>query len=377
MQIKPPSRTYRRFFIATKDARHVFLQGGRRSGKTFATFQWLALTCPGEQVLVATAKFDQLKNTIRDFEDVTGVQVTGSKKESYMADLWDTHFVFNHYDDRGKAQGTKCDRLFINEAVEMAEEVLTTLLLGVRRQVIYNYNPTAGFPALETYGREDNVLTTTWRDNPYLTEEQREEFEQLRIKAESPYASPFDIYNYKVFYLGDFSELSGAVFGQLHTCSVEDYKQCPAEEWYGMDFGFAALGDPTAVVGCKVTHDKKLLLRQYAYVQGWTTDDIDTFLTRSGIGGRYVAADWGGDGRQRMDDLIMRGHNLVDAIKGSVKGGLEKMRSYSIHVCEDSTDLRKELDGIRYDAGRLVCKNGDHATDAARYALSLAEAMTY
>lgn len=361
---------YLGFFLENHDSRHVMLQGSRRSGKTWATFSWLRATRWNKTILVACNAFDQLKNTMADFEACTGHAIRGSKKETYCADTENgVHWIFNYYDSINKVQGTMADDLFINEALNFDEATARTLYMGIRGQVFYNFNPTSSF-WIEPYVNEQksNILVTTWKDNEAnLTPEQIAEFEDMKRRAEMPTASIFDKYNYKVFYLGEFSDLGGSVFGQIHTCSAEDYDAIPVREALGMDFGFAVAGDPTSLVGAKI-YNGRLYLRQYIYAQGITTDDIAEMLTAIGKGDCEIAGDYGGDGRQRMDDLIDMGFEFVNAIKGSVKGGLEVMRKYCIYVTEDSFDLRREMGGLAYEAGRLKAENGDHAIDAARYA---------
>lgn len=382
MNYTPPcSMGYFLFFLETRKERHVFLQGGRRSGKTFSTFKWLRFAYSSEphHVMVVCFTYDQLKHTIRDFEDCTHATVYGTKKETFVAETYNITWTFNHFDTPQKAQGTKCDVLFINEAVNVSEEVANTLYMGVRKQIVYNYNPTGTFYASHYFKPTDkptdqrpyfNVLCTTWKDNDFLTDAQRDEFEEIRRKAELPTASPFDLFNYQVYYLGEFSTLSGSVFGNVRTCSVDDYNAVPAYESYGLDFGFAKFGDPTTLVGVKI-YDRRLYIHEYFYLRGLNTQGTLENILGCGLTDESaIAADWGGQGRERMNELIECGLSLCNAIKGTIKGGLERMNNFEIYVTETSVNTRKEMNGLNYENGQLRALNGDHAIDATRYAVA-------
>lgn len=376
-----PSDTYLNFFLDTMSERHVFLQGGRRSGKTFATFQALYYLCSSEPttIMVICFTYDQLKHTIKDFEDALGSIVYGTKKDPFVAQTPNITWTFNHFDTPQKAQGTKCDVLFINEAVNVSEEVANTLYMGVRRQIVYNYNPTGQFYASHYFKPTDepttkrpfkNVLCTTWEDNEFLTEQQKDEFREIKRKAELPTATPFDVFNYQVYYLGNFSNLSGSVFGQVYTCQDEDYRECPTYESYGMDFGFAKFGDPTTLIGVKV-YDQRVYVHEYVYLRGLDLQGTYDAIIGSGLTDNdVIAGDYGGQGRERMDDLINAGLSFCNAVKTTIKGGLERLNNYQIYVTESSINTRKEMAGYEYDNGIIKARNGDHAIDALRYAFS-------
>lgn len=371
------SQKYQSFLTSTIGERHVFLQGGRRSAKTFSTFIWLqyraALLNDGEplNIMVVCYQFPQLQKTMDDFTSATGVQINGSTKEGAYADTIGAHWNFQHFDSKEKAQGTKCDILFINEAPNVSQEVAEVLFLGVRLQCIYNFNPTKTFWGNEFFN-ERNLLCTTWRDNSFLTDEQRGEFEKLRERAQRPTATTWDTYNYKVYYLGEFAQLVGGVFHDLETCSASDYFEVPSKEVIGMDFGFSTSGDPTTCVGVKA-HGGRIYVHEYIYERGLTSNaELAERLKACGINtSTTIFADYGGQGRGRMDALIRsHGFNFKNAVKGSIMDGLSNMLAMDgITITDCSTATRAEFEGYELDEnGR---PNGDdHAIDAARYAFN-------
>lgn len=372
-------KVYRRFFNATEDERNVFLQGGRRSAKTYSTFLWLRFigylngtTETPVTIMVVCFQHPQLQKTIKDFEQVTGVMTVGSEKEGRVADTIGAHWMFQFFDSKEKAQGTQCDYLFINEAVNVSEDVADVLKMGCRRQVFYNFNPTKKF-----WGNKDfnsvNLLCTKWSDNEYLTEQQREEFEKIKERAMKPNARKWDIYQYKVYYLGEFADLVGNVFGEIGKCGADEYFALPSDETIGLDFGFATDGDPTAVVGVKL-HEGRIYCHQYIYERGLTSDaELDRKLNECGINKHVtIHSDYGGNGRGRMDNLIRNyGRKMVNAIKGSVFDGIGTMLTFDggIVVTRCSDAMIDEYENYELDdAGRS--HGDDHAIDACRYAFN-------
>lgn len=196
------------------------LCGGRRSGKTFAIMQFLlGRGTKGEVINVASMTAEQGRlgayadacTIIRDSKTLSAWYEIMSSPRELRATQGGGKLVFNSYQNPETAKGIACDWLFINEANNFSKQQYTDLLANVRRGVFLDYNPNKEFWVKEYFSEED-VLKTTWKQNPYLTPLQKEYFEDLRRKAEAPSASAVDIRNYNVYYLGEYSELRGNIF---------------------------------------------------------------------------------------------------------------------------------------------------------------------
>lgn len=383
------SKKYKDFFLDCdkNNVRNVLMQGGRRSRKTWSTFEKLFATgwlCGGLTILVATDTFPTLQATMQDFEQCLGAKVQGSMVDGYNtmtsgATLW----KFNHYDTVGKAQGTQCDILFINEALKMKESVAHTLLMGTRWKAYYNFNPT------ETGWVQDlpnaRLLKTTFKDNPFLTDDQLAEFESIKERAQRPNASRWDLYQYRVFYLGEFDKFVGRVFHDLGRCSLEEYRQIPAKEAFGLDFGFATDGDPTTLAGVK-RHDNRIYVHEYIYERGLTSDkELGERFLANGLNYKTpIAADFGGMGRGRIQTLrtadngawegeLHKGFNVLDCTKTTIMDGLSQLLAADeIVITESSDNTRAEFEGYTLDEGGKP-KGADHAIDAVRYGFNYAK----
>lgn len=385
------SDKYFQFFQDTEDERHVILIGGRRSGKTWATIEYLdtlsRLTTEPCKILVVTDEFAPLQRTMEDFKQVTGIAPHGSLVNGYTAETaYNAVWQFAHFHTPEKAQGTQCDFLFVNEAINVQYAVIAALLPAVRVQCFYNANPTRkGW--LNDFITETNTLCTTFKDNPHLTAEQLEIFEQYRVRGTSPTATALDRRAYDVYYRGVFSNAIGRIFPPTERISVDLYKQIPAQEVLAIDFGFATDGDPTTLVGVKV-HNGRIYVHQYIYEQGLTSDiELAQRILSFGIDPhRQILADYGGMGAGRIRTLrtadngkwtgaIAGGFNVCNALKTQIMDGLSQIAGFEgVSVTETSIATLNEIDNYTIDDGGKPT-GADHAIDAIRYAVVYARRL--
>lgn len=193
--------------------------GGRRSGKTFFICQYLLKRCAmGDVVNVATMTSEQGRLgayadccTILNGSEVSGqaFEILRSPREiRYKYN--NGRIFFNSYQDSETAKGIACDWLYINEANNFTERQYIDLSASVRKGVFADRNPNAECWT-ETNGFA--MIHSSWKDNAeYLTPEQRKWFETLKAKAESKDATQADIAFYRMYYLGEYAEIAGAVF---------------------------------------------------------------------------------------------------------------------------------------------------------------------
>jgi phage terminase large subunit len=377
---------YAKFFVKNINSRHLVLQGSRRSAKSVSVYQWMTLRLLSErkECCVICASYPAAMLAVKDFQLATGLVVSGNA-------IYGTCYMFPNgsvisfkgIDDPTKAQGTSCDYAIIEEALNLDEQIFSVFSMSVREQIFFIYNPTKT-SWVDKYIKEDksNYLKTTWKDNPYLGPEQIEEFENIRKRAESPTASILDIYNKKVYYDGDFSEMGGKVFPAIFTCTDEEYDSLSAIECSGIDFGFVDGADATCVVGAKVFQNC-LYLKQYINSRGLSKDkDLAFALADKGFNCySYLTADHGGVGKTRITALctagnyeweeepICKGFNITPIRKGRVVDGLTRMLNYDkIIVTASSKDLRSEMGN--YELGPEGEERSKHQNlvDAARYA---------
>lgn len=359
---------YQNFFLKNIHENAVILQGSRRSGKTIAILQWLLILASGggKKVLIISPDYPMLSALLEDFEKLSGTDIRRSAKLGLYALRYNSLFSFRAFDKPQKAQGTAADIIFFNECAQISEQLVNTAILSARAQLFFDFNPTKKFWIEKFYNaRKTNILKTTFADNPFLTESQKDWFLKLKFNAESPAASMLDRYMYDVYYRGEYGTLTGNVFPRV-TAERFDFTDT-TKTCYGLDFGFS--NDPCALVEIAVMPDNTLLVKQKIYETG--IDDFQLAEKIKAIGLKPnvpIVYDFGGGGDARAANLHRLIKNpLIPANKGagSVLAQLQLMANYSIII--DGTPAFAEFAQLELDNGKP--KGSDHAVDAARYAL--------
>ena len=379
-------KKYLRFFVRTTDERWVLLQGGRRSGKSFACHKWIHFlaSCRPITILCVAATYPALQWMIDDFKRATGLEVTGSANYGFNCLLSNgSRYIFKAFDNYTKVQGTTCDVLYLEEALNISTEIINTLSMSVTRQIFACFNPTRNSDIFE-HSNKNNLLVTTWKDNSYLTDLQIEEFENIKKRALRPGASIMDEYAYRVYYLGEFANMSGRVFPLVYTIDGEEFDRLPVKPLYGLDFGFVESKDQTAMVAIKIFNNC-LYVKELIYDNADLTSDKKLAFRIADLGiDLYdnIVADYGGLGKTRIHNLVTamdgtwvesginHGFSIMNAKKGKVVDGIQKMLNYDkIFVTDTSVNLRRELDGYELNAEGKP-KGDDHLIDATRYAVT-------
>lgn len=278
-------------------AHTAILKGGRRSGKTWHLLQWAALRCvyfPRRVVSVAAMTNDQGRlGSFADMGEIieafpalfNGTDPNTSPLEIRYPN--GSKMVFKSYRRSETAKGIKCHDLFINEANCFTYQQYVDLRANVTGMTFLDYNPNFKFWVDDIFKPED-ICTTTWQDNAeHLTPAQLEYFAELKARAESPNATSIDLYNYAVYYLGEYAEIDGAIFTKANIQLSNDLPHRANGELALRNFKIFC--DPSALRGADY----------FACCLSATDDDgnvwiIDTFSVN--IGGRELVArnmiDW-------------------------------------------------------------------------------------
>lgn len=383
------SKVYLKFFVKNNRSRWIIMQGSRRSGKTWNICKWLHFLASGKPktIGIIAATYPALTNTMNDFKLATGLNITGSLMDGFKCEISNgSKFLFRAYETPERAQGTRYDTVFIDEALNIDEKIIAVLSMSVSESIFCAYNPTRT-SYLEKYILPDrsNFLLTTYRDNAEnLTPEMIKEFEDIKARSLLPTATLFDVYAAKVYCDGEFGEMSGRVFKFVHTISDEEYEKIPAPEMYGLDFGFTEneQSDATALAGVKIW-DGGLYMKQYIYsTQLASNKELAFRMADIGLDVYSpIACDYGGMGSSRIKALvtaenctwhepqISRGFSVQNAVKGKIIEGLQRMNQYTLYVTSSSTELRREMDNYELTAeGKPKRGCADHCLDACRYA---------
>ena len=348
------------------EQRIILLQGGTRSGKTYANIYFLIDYClmyTGMEIDLVRDTFTALKATAwKDFKDVLlSLNLYHDKfhnKTNHTYELKGNTISYYGADTPDKIHGRSRDILWINEAHQFPQETIDQLFPRTRYRIIADYNPALGLEHwLDNYIEKYPPLITTYKDNPHLTPDQLADIESRKG----------DKYWWSVYGAGIRANREGLIFEGWQIGEFDNsLPYC-----YGQDFGFSK--DPTTLIKVAADKRKKILYchEEYFNANGLNTAEIfklnKEYIKRPSD---LIVAD---SAEPRLISEVKKlGLNIINTKKfdGSVLYGVNKMQEYTIIISAESRNLQKEFSSYVWNdkrAGIPIDKN-NHGIDAVRYA---------
>ena len=353
------------------NTRFVINIGGSRSTKTYSILQLLIVkalesveplvisvvrkSMPSMRITVMRDFFDILKQL-----DLYNVELHNKTENTYL--LNNTLIEFFSIDDAQKRRGSKRDILFVNEANELSAEDFFQLNIRTTNQVFIDFNPSETFWYNDQLENRDDItiIHSTYRDNPFLPEEQVYEIERLQHT---------DQQYYQIYALGQFAGSFDRIYQYI---PVDDIPVNNAKlVALGMDFGFT--NDPTTLVEIWKDNDD-LYLNELIYERNLTNQDIAERLGEYEID-KYIEIIADSAEPKSIEEIRRMGFNIKPAQKGpdSVLNGIDILKRHKIHVTKQSVNIIKEINNYKWVTdkdGNKLNKPVDmfnHSLDAARY----------
>jgi phage terminase large subunit len=353
---------------SVKDKRVIILQGGTRSGKTYSALQWIVRTChqyKGMTISVVRKTLPALKSSaMRDFiEILEGLgwynELDHNKTENTYT-LNGNLIEFFSVDDAAKIRGRKRHILFINEANELSLEDWRQLVLRTSGKIIIDFNPSDFEHWIydQVIPRKDAaLLITTYRDNPHLPKELKDEIELLE-QADPEY--------WKVFGLGQRGQLRGLVFNNWN----EGYEipDSANKVGFGLDWGFT--NDPTAII--KVYRDgQTLYVSEELYERGLTNQDIGNRLKQICSNRDEIFADSAEP--KSIEEVYRMGWNIKPTQKGkdSIVNSIDILRRFKLVLI--GKNLVSEFKTYKW----VMDKNGNTLNEPVDFRNHLIDALRY
>ena len=323
------------------EQRIILLQGGTRSGKTYATIYFLIDFCllyTGMEIDLVRDTFTALKATAwKDFKDVLlSLDLYHDKfhnKTDHTYELYGNIISYYGADTPDKIHGRSRDILWINEAHQFPQETIDQLFPRTRYRIIADYNPALGLEHwLDPYIEKHPPLVTTYKDNPFLTQSQIEDIESRKSNQ----------YWWTIYGSGERANRQGAIFTNW---TMGDFDNS-LPYVYGQDYGFSV--DPTTLVKVAVDNNQKVIYlhEEYYGVDKLGTDDL--FKLNSQLIQKptdIIVGDSHGQQNRLVDDLRRKGLNIkpcTDYCRGSSEM-IPSANNYKIIITPTSHNLRKEL----------------------------------
>jgi phage terminase large subunit len=353
------------------NTRYVVNIGGSRSTKTYSILQLLIVKAlESTEPLVISIVRKSLPalriSVMRDFFnilkqlDLYNAELHNKTENTYQ--LNNSMIEFFSIDDAQKRRGTKRDILFVNEANELDWEDFFQLQIRTTTQIFLDFNPSENFWYNDKLQSRDDItiIHSTYKDNPYLNEDQINEIERLQHT---------DLQYYQIYALGQFAGSMDLIYQHIVVDNIPtNMAQLVA---LGMDFGYT--NDPTTLVEIWKYNDA-IYLNELIYQQGLTNVEIAGLLDQYGVD-KYIEIIADSAEPKSIDEIRRYGFNIKPAVKGpdSILNGIDILKRNRIHVTKQSTNLIKELNNYKW----ITDKNGNklnrpvdmfnHALDAVRY----------
>lgn len=350
--------------------RILALQGGARSSKTYSLCQSFInefRKIKGKKLSIFRKTLPAVKDTVQeDFLSILGDEGLYNRRDFNKTindyRLNGNLIQFRSVDDPHKKRGAKRDYLWLNEANEFYHEDFKQLAMRTTGRIFLDYNPSDEFHWIYDHvlTRDDcQFIKSTYLDNPFLEQELVNEIERLKITDEN---------SWRVYGLGERGKSKETIFDNYSII-----KEMPECEFFkiGIDFGF---NNPTAVilVGIK---DQDVYLDELLYKRKLTNTQLIKKLDGLVSFNDELIADSAEPGR--IEEMRLAGYNVNKANKeaGSVKNGIDALKSKKIYITENSLNIIKEIKNYKFRKDLRTeeiydepVKFNDHAMDAMRYA---------
>lgn len=350
--------------------RGVASKGGTRSGKTWATLQMLHLLCMNtEKPLVVSCVAATLpmvkRGMLRDFKQMLLAEgmwheEAYNKTEGTYSYPNGCMIEFFGVDNASKVHGSARDILFVNEAQSVPREIFRQLDIRTRKKVIIDFNPVRKFwGETEFVGDRYITIHSTYKDNPYLSEEQVSAIEKNMNDANW----------WRVYGEGETGGVEGNVYPEYEV--IEDMPETFTGRCLGLDFGF--VNDPTAIVDIRF-QGWDLYVDLLCYETGLLNANIAEYLVSNAINRVVTVCD--NAEQKSIVELQQKRVKAMPCIKGrgSVAGGIAQVKQFKLHITKRSVKLLDELDNYKWikDESTDTYTNEpidawNHALDALRY----------
>jgi len=347
--------------------RFIINVGGSRSSKTYSLCQLLIIHClnnPKTIVSIVRKTFPTLRATVyRDMVEILREmniyqENTHNKTENIYNFENGSYIQFFSCDDEQKLRGRQHDIVWCNEANELDFEDFQQLNMRTTGKMIFDFNPSDLFSWLNTLLERDNAVKihSTYKDNPFLNDNQINEIEELKNVDEN---------YYKIYALGLPATAKSTIFTHWkQISSIPD--KAKGNYKYGLDFGYT---HPSAITKI-YQFENELYVEEVLYEAKLTAQDLVARLPQLGISKTdEIYADYARP--EMIADIRKSGYNIKEANK-SVKEGIDWIKSNQLFVVDTSVNLIKELKTYKYKTNgdqilEEPVKHNDDLCDSTRY----------
>jgi len=357
--------------------RGVILSGSSRSGKTWSSVDfiiWLCTIETGITINIIKETYNAFKTTLYDdfnrrLPDFGIASPFSQRQEVQSFRLCGNKINLMGADNPSKFHGASCDYFFINEALDVQQDVFDQLEMRCRKFWWMDFNPkfTDHWIYDKIQSRDDvGYLSTTFHDNPNVSDAERRKILSYEPTEDNIRQGTADDYMWNVYGLGLRSAPEGLIF--QHVTWIDKFPENIEKIYHGADWGYT--NDPTALVKMGVDGEN-LYLKLLFYKPTKSSNEVIPVF-RQFVPEANVWCDSADPGM--ISDLRRAGLKVfaVNKFHGSINYGISLMKKYKIHIV-DCPEWRKEQASYRWREVRGIrldepIDGSDHAWSAARYA---------
>lgn len=367
----------------SKDSVKV-LQGGMGSSKTYQILIYIIWNClenwKNETIDIVRRTMPAMSmGAMKDFFDIIkkqGIYDISCHNRTHNTYQLKTNLIrFYASDDEQKVRGPRRDRTYFNEVLEMKKMDVMQIMKRTRKENLFDYNPSEEFHWFyDTILTRQNILfnISTYKDNPFLSENERKEIELLEDTDKNLW---------RIYGLGQRGVTEAIIYPNWHYAinkSGRDvsFEEFEGEELFGLDLGF---NHPCALVRVKY-RTNEFISDELLYKKELTGESLLIEFDKLREIGKltFESEIWCDNSRPEIIKTLREAGYNVHATKkgvGSVITGIDFIKRQKHYVTKDSINIVKELRTYRWKLDKddhvidEPIKIKDDLMDAIRYAL--------
>jgi phage terminase large subunit len=354
--------------------RFVVNVGGTRSSKTYSICQMWLLKLLNEDKKILSISRKELtvaKKTVKRTLDKVIFSLNLQNKITYNKSEAEYTFGTNKIellgaDNPQKLHGMERDYMWFNEANEMSLYDFRQANQRTGTQVFLDFNPSDEFHWIydEILTRKGQVteIQSTYKDNPFLEKALVEEIENYKNIDEN---------YWRIYGLGLRGVSNATIY--IDWGYTDELPESYDREVFGIDWGF---NHPTVVTQCR-EKDGEYFVKEFFYKSKKTSNEFIEEMKAVLPMNAEIIAD--SEDPNRINEMYYAGWRYIKPVikgPGSVKRGIEKIKSHKILITKDSINLIKEIRSYKWKVdrdGRVSdnepVKINDDGMDSMRYAL--------
>lgn len=354
-------------------------EGSARSGKTYGEVQIGVMLARDHKksVSIVSHSLPHIKRgAYRDFRDIMDrMKIWDENRFSY------TDFVYEFkgggyvelfgLEDESRARGPKRDYLIENEGNLIKKMVHEQLAMRTGEQIMIDLNPAD----LECWcydvadSPENKKIHSTYLDNKvWINGQWVNNLSAVQIRRIEAYKDA-DPYMWNVYGLGLRGHATDIIYTHWKLCDDLPLK---GEIFMGQDFGYNV---PSALVLIEL-YEGAIYVKELLYESRLTTGDLIDRYRQEGVS-KTIEIFCDNAEPKTIEELQRAGYNAKPADK-DVTEGIRKVKSMPLYICENSSNIVKEIKGYKWRTdsnGKVIrdkdrdepVKLNDHALDALRY----------